>query len=164
MSAAHDLDSDVEMLSLRAERARLSLRSAKNGFRQKLAAWELQRLQTTPSILIVDDHEAWRRSAAREFATLGKVTCVGSGEEAIALTEAEAFDLIVMDLHLPGITGMETIELLRKRSLLLPILVVTGQVDQTSAARIARMAGANAVVMKPASVSELVETARKIMD
>jgi CheY-like chemotaxis protein len=74
---------------------------------------------TLPSglrVLVVDDVEMNRMVARAMLAKLGvSVQTAASGQEALDACAAEAFDLVLLDLHMPGIDGMETARRLRAR-------------------------------------------------
>ena len=79
-----------------------------------------------------------------------------TGEEAIELTEKNKYDLILMDIGLPGIDGIETTRRIRlseavKQHDLTPIIAVTGNADQRQRV-LCLEAGMNNVVVKPLSV------------
>lgn len=81
---------------------------------------------------------------------------VESGAAALALAQAQSFDLVLLDKHMPGLTGDETCRRLRALPGLagLPVLVLTGSGGpQDHAASLA--AGASAVVAKPFQPGEL---------
>lgn len=65
--------------------------------------------------LVVDDHDTNRRIMQALLPPLGcEVTAAGSGEEAVELARAARFDLVLMDLHMPGIDGDEATRQLRE--------------------------------------------------
>jgi two-component system response regulator FixJ len=100
-------------------------------------------------IFILDDDEGARDSlrvlleceglAAREFA---------SGEEFLAAVRPEAGDCLLLDLHMPGVGGLDVLETLRRRGNDVPVIVVTAQPSLTARRR-AAAAGALAFVEKP---------------
>jgi CheY-like chemotaxis protein len=66
--------------------------------------------------LVVDDTEPNRRLMQVFLPALGcDVSCVASGEEAVELARIAPFDLVIIDLHMPGIDGDEATRLLRAR-------------------------------------------------
>ncbi len=69
-------------------------------------------------VLVVDDHEPFRRALAamlRETDGFVLVGAVASGEDAVARTPALRPDLVLMDVHLPGISGIEATRRIRTR-------------------------------------------------
>jgi CheY-like chemotaxis protein len=103
------------------------------------------------SILITDDdrrcQEALRSIVEPEgFRTL----LASSGEEALDIVQQEPVHLLLLDLHLPRLTGLETIQLVRQINALLPWILVTGEADER-VMRQACQARAYSVIPKPVS-------------
>jgi DNA-binding NarL/FixJ family response regulator len=79
-------------------------------------------------ILIVDDHPIMRFGIAALIATCSEMHCVGqsgTGEEAIEMHSAHNPDVTLMDLRLPGISGVETIRRIRRKSPSARFIVLT---------------------------------------
>lgn len=112
------------------------------------------------NVLIVDDHEPTRlligRIVTQELRA--RVTLAGTCEEALRLAEHTAYDVILLDLLMPGIGGYEVLRLLRQEGAnrTTPILVVSVMSNQESTER-CRLLGATAFVAKPVD-RELVTT------
>jgi two-component system copper resistance phosphate regulon response regulator CusR len=79
---------------------------------------------------------------------------VGDGAEALRLMSATAYDLVILDLRLPGMTGLEVLRTLRDRGLTMPVLVLTAQ-DSVEFKVDALRAGADDYVTKPFAFDEL---------
>src|SRR6516162_6615871 len=103
------------------------------------------------SILIVDDEELNSEGLARRLQRHGyAVTAVKSGREAIELLGERRFDLVLLDIMMPGMNGLEVLKLLRRvdSRIDLPIILVTakgGSEDTVEALEL----GANDYVTKP---------------
>ena len=114
-------------------------------------------------ILIVDDHAIVRDGLRRMLATLPDVEVVEAahGRDALALARQERPDLVILDLNLPGLGGLELISrlLLDERSR--RILVLSMHAEPLYAAR-ALDAGATGYLSKNASPDELLEAVRKV--
>lgn len=114
-------------------------------------------------ILAVDDHEDNRRILRDLLGSAGyEVTEAATGEEALALAESRAPDLILMDIQLPGIDGYEATRRLKANPALrqVPLIVVTSYAlsgDETKALA----AGADAYVSKPYSPRALLAKVRE---
>jgi EAL domain-containing protein (putative c-di-GMP-specific phosphodiesterase class I)/AmiR/NasT family two-component response regulator len=90
-----------------------------------------------PRVLLVDDDPAVLRVTRRRLERLGyAVVACGSGAEALQSLERESFDVIVSDVHMPGMGGLRLLRLVRERDLDLPVVLVTGNphIDSASAA------------------------------
>ena len=99
-------------------------------------------------VLIVDDDASVTRVLSRLLAGEGcEVRSARSAEEAIRLAESEDFQLILTDISLPGMSGLEAIGAL-KRAGRAPVLVMTGRADEEFA-RDAKLLGAIGLVEKP---------------
>lgn len=116
-------------------------------------------LLTRGRILVVDDERSNRVALRRTLETLGfnEVTVVASGEEALTAVAEVSPDLLVLDLHMPGMDGFAVMEAIRphvEADGYLPILVVTGDKQWELRQRALRM-GAKDFLNKPFDVSEL---------
>ena len=82
--------------------------------------------QPSIRILIVDDEAAIRRALRPPLLELGfQVAEASRGEEALQLLHCAAFDIVLLDINMPGIGGMETLRRIRASLPRLPILMVT---------------------------------------
>jgi len=111
-------------------------------------------------VLIVDDEPAIRRALRPPLTELGfVVTEAIRGEEALQLLRTATFDVILLDINMPGIGGIETLRRLRALSPKLPILMLTvldGENEKVQALEL----GADDYVTKPFSTRELVARIR----
>jgi len=89
---------------------------------------------------------------------------VGAGDEAVAYARRHSIDLVVLDLMLPGLSGLEVCRLLRgdKTTEALPIIMVTARAEETD--RIVGLdIGADDYLAKPFSPNELIARARALL-
>lgn len=78
-------------------------------------------------ILIIDDDSAVRATVQLVLERAGhSVVTVGDGRKGVALFETEDFDLLFLDIFMPGMDGFETMRLVHQRRPLIPIVVVSG--------------------------------------
>ncbi len=115
--------------------------------------------RTSPSsVLVVDDEPAQRR-LVHEILSDSKyrVTEVGNGQDALSLLRDEAFDVLILDVRMPGLDGKEVCRSLRGEmgEMMLPIIVVTGYGGPDDLAS-SFNAGATDFLRKPYTPSELV--------
>lgn len=97
----------------------------------------------------MDDDESVRRALRRLVRSLRYGPVVfASGEEFLASLPARRPDCVLMDLHLPGLNGIETLARLRDRDRALPVIVMTG-FDQAGTRERCLAAGAAAYITKP---------------
>ncbi len=80
-----------------------------------------------PRVLFVDDDPAIRRAASRVLIAEGfEVVQAGDGREALAALDREEFDVIVSDVAMPNMSGLELLRAIRQRDLELPVILVSG--------------------------------------
>lgn len=106
-------------------------------------------------VLIVEDNQTNQIILQRMLQHLGaEVALAKNGEEALTRADETAFDLVLMDLHMPGMGGIAATHALREQGLEAPIVAVTASVTQheRDACRRARMDG---FVDKPVKVATL---------
>jgi two-component system, OmpR family, KDP operon response regulator KdpE len=112
------------------------------------------------AILIVDDDASVRRALHTTLETLGFRTSEASGgDEALATARAAAYDIVLLDINMPGMDGLETCRRLRKLFPRIAILMLTvrdGEEDKVGALE----AGADDYVTKPFHIRELVARVR----
>ena len=98
---------------------------------------------------------------------LGDVTFefAGSGLEAIERLALASFELVVLDLNMPDVGGIEVIEFIRMQDKLraLPILVVTTRGDDTSRSRVLE-AGASGFLAKPFAPEQILADVRALLN
>jgi two-component system chemotaxis response regulator CheY len=117
-------------------------------------------------LLIVDDSKLMRDMVAACLRPLGKVDFefATSGLEAIERLALAGFDLIVLDLNMPDLGGLEVIEFVRAQDQLrtLPILIVTTRGDAENKTRLLA-AGASGFLAKPFAPEQILEAVRGLL-
>lgn len=117
------------------------------------------------SILVVDDSEAARAHLRSLLSAEGHAVCEASdGETALRLVETEEIDLVVLDVIMPGMTGIDVCRRIRasRSSLELPIISVTCLTDRASRIRV-RTAGADDFLERPVDPVELALRVRNLL-
>ncbi len=116
------------------------------------------------NVLLVDDNPVNIRVGERMLNVLGhRVVSASSGREAIAQLEQTPFDVVLMDLHMPGLNGVETTQAVRgstSRGADVWIIASTADADPM-AATACRMHGMNDVVPKPLTLEKLAAALRR---
>jgi two-component system, OmpR family, KDP operon response regulator KdpE len=111
-------------------------------------------------ILVVDDEPAIRRALRPPLMELGfQVAEASRGEEALQTLRAAAYDVVLLDMNMPGIGGMETLRRIRAFAPRLPILMLTVR-DQEEDKVEALDRGADDYITKPFSTRELIARIR----
>jgi CheY-like chemotaxis protein/anti-sigma regulatory factor (Ser/Thr protein kinase) len=107
-------------------------------------------------ILVVEDTKTNQMVIQLILSRMGyNVTMVSDGQQAVSLTEtSHAFDLILMDISMPVMDGIEATKILRSKNIQTPIIALTAHAMQDDHATF-RQAGMNDVVLKPIRSQEL---------
>ncbi len=114
-----------------------------------------------PSILVVEDEPKLLRLLELQLADEGfRARTAESAEAGLHLAGQEPFDLVVTDFKLPGMTGLEFLQALKRVNANLPVVIMTAYGTVESAVG-AMKAGASDYVLKPFSLAELVLVIRK---
>jgi len=114
---------------------------------------------TAPRVLLVDDHDLFRTGLRNLLEEQGDVQIVGecdNGTDALRGVRELAPDVVVMDLNMPGISGVEATRQISMVAPLTRVLVLTIS-DQDSDVMDAIIAGACGYLLKDASIAELVQ-------
>jgi DNA-binding response OmpR family regulator len=114
-------------------------------------------------ILIVDDEPVLRQTLARILQRAGfEVTTAESGEQTLDYLATTAYDLIYMDIRMPGLGGLDVLDRIQVRFPGLPVVLFTAQPDLDSAVEALRR-GAADYLLKPLNPEVLVEKTRAIL-
>ncbi len=115
-------------------------------------------------VLIADDHPLLREAVKMRLSIEDDLTVVGEaadGRRAVDLSKALAPDLVVLDLHMPELSGSELVGAMRAATPASRILVLTGSLER-STVRDVLAAGADGYVLKEDDTEELVSALRRV--
>lgn len=115
-------------------------------------------------ILIADDHKIVRDGLKRILAATGDLEVAGEasgGDEALALVRANDYDLALVDMSMPGLSGIDLVKRLRAEKPKLKLLVLSMHGEHQYAAR-ALKAGAQGYLTKDAASEQLLLAIRKV--
>ena len=115
-------------------------------------------------ILVADDHEIVRDGLKRILAAAGDLQVAGeaaSGDQALALVRAHDYDVAMLDMSMPGLSGIDLIQRLKAEKPALKLLVLSMHGEHQYAAR-ALKAGASGYLTKDSAAEQLVVALRKI--
>jgi len=115
-------------------------------------------------ILVVDDERNVLRAFEDILTTRGhEAACVSGAEEAIRRLKNADFDLVIMDVCLPGMNGLDALAQIRQIQPMLPVIVMTGQ-GTTDSAIEATKRGAFDYQLKPFEPAEMLQTIAKALE
>jgi DNA-binding NtrC family response regulator len=100
-------------------------------------------------LLLVDDEEQFRQTLGKRLNEYGyDVEGVGTGMEALELLGKKPIDVVVLDIRMPGLSGIETLTEIRNKNIGVEVILLTGHSDVPSAVEGMRL-GAFDYLMKP---------------
>ena len=107
-------------------------------------------------ILLVDDEAVFTTNMGKLLTNRGyKVTAANSGDAAIQALEKENFDVVVLDLKMPGMDGLATLKEIKKLGLFTETLILTGHGSIDTALEAIKL-GAYDYLTKPCEIDDLV--------
>ena len=115
------------------------------------------------SILVVDDEEVIRRGYAR---ALGEIDCdaqaAEGGEQALRAMEQRPFDVVLLDIRMPGAQGLDVLKTIKRRWPASEVVIITGYPTLESARQALRL-GACDYLAKPIAPDDVIDAARSAM-
>lgn len=113
-------------------------------------------------VLLVDDHAPILRFLASAFAAHGcEVSTAGTAEKALELLSVQSFDLVVSDIKMPGLSGLDLLRAVKGKQPGIPVVLITGAPSVNSAVFGLRL-GAYDYLSKPFSVKEVQELIQRV--
>src|ERR1700754_1604377 len=109
-------------------------------------------------VMVVDDHPMWREAVGRDLAAAGYdvVASVGEGRQAARIAAAARPDVVVLDLQLPDVSGVEVINGLREAIGEVRILMLSASGEQHDVLE-AMKAGASGYLLKSAGLPDFLD-------
>ena len=115
------------------------------------------------TIYMVDDDEAVTDSLHALLETFGfKVQSYGSGTEFLADEQNRAAGCLLIDQHMPGASGLDVVDSLRKEGVQIPTILISGRLDHSTRERATRL-GVRELFDKPVAVSRLIQAIRTML-
>jgi len=115
-------------------------------------------------ILICDDHKIVReglRQILQQLADVSNISEAGNGNEALALLKLEVFDIVLLDISLPGMSGLEVLQLVKGKWPLTNVLMLSMLPQEQYAIRALKL-GASGYLTKDTASEELLIAVKKI--
>lgn len=121
-------------------------------------------MSTNVRVLAVDDEQDFIHLFVKRFSKRNlDVHGVHSGEEALEYLDAHETDVVVLDVRMPGMDGLETLKEIRKRHPQVEVIMLTGHGSAESGLKGISL-GAYDYVMKPFKIDDLLERIRRAWD
>ena len=114
-----------------------------------------------PSLLITDDDPGFRETLRFVFEPKGFRTLLASdGEEALKIVHTETVHVVLLDVHMPKLTGLETLRMMKEFRAMLPCILLSAQLDELILEQ-ARLAHAYLVLSKTVTVGQITGAVRQ---
>ncbi len=112
-------------------------------------------------VLIVDDEQDFLETIVKRLKRRKiDATGVSSGKDALTLLQRQHFDVVILDIRMPGMDGIETLRELKRAMPLMEVILLTGHASVESGMQGMQL-GAFDYVMKPAEIDDLIEKVRQ---
>ncbi|MBN1305946.1 MAG: response regulator transcription factor [Anaerolineales bacterium] len=120
-------------------------------------------MKVSGKILIIDDEDSLRKTLARILQQAGfEVMTAESGEQGLEYLDSLHFDLVYLDLRMPGLAGLDALNLIHMHYPVLPVVLFTAQPDVNSAVEALRR-GATDYLLKPLKPEVVIERTKSIL-
>ena len=117
-----------------------------------------------PSLLITDDDADFRETLRVAFEPKGFRTLLAAdGEEALAIVHTQEVHLVLLDMHMPKLTGLETLRRVKQFKALLPCILMSAHLDEFVTEQ-ARLAHAFSVLAKPVTLGQITGVVRLALE
>ncbi|MDI6907503.1 MAG: response regulator [Thermoanaerobacterales bacterium] len=115
-------------------------------------------------LLVVDDQPSIRQLLYEALSGEGyRVEVAANGREAVAKVQRERPELILLDLKMPGLSGLETLQEIQKYTPGVPVILVTAYGELSDPGGAERM-GVRSLILKPFDLNDVRNTVRGILD
>ena len=109
-----------------------------------------------PSILIVDDEPSILQSLSGLLSDEGfEITTASNGYEALKIVDVESPDLVLLDIWMPGIDGIETLKEIKKNNPHIQVIIISGHGTIETAVKATKL-GAFDLIEKPLSIDKVI--------
>lgn len=115
------------------------------------------------TLLIVDDDNNIRETLHELLSTSNECHTADRAEQALAYLELENYDVVITDISMPGLSGREILKRIQEKHPATPVIVISGNADDQSAAELLAM-GAFAYVAKPFQLADVEDTVARAIE
>ena len=116
-----------------------------------------------PSLLITDDDPGFRETLREAFQPRGfRTLLAGDGEEALDIVRSRKVHLLLLDLYMPKLTGLETLQRVKQFKALMPCILMSGRLDERVIEQ-AHRARVFTILEKPFPLDTLTSVVRKAL-
>ncbi|HEV7860852.1 MAG TPA: response regulator [Pyrinomonadaceae bacterium] len=115
------------------------------------------------SLLVVDDDKYVRDVLYDLFAEVHRCHTTDSAEKALALIDEEFYDVVLTDISMPGLSGLELLGLVRQRYPDTPVIIISGITDQEHKRGLMKL-GAFDYVLKPFNLETVEESVKRALE
>jgi DNA-binding NtrC family response regulator len=116
-----------------------------------------------PRALVVDDDETIRDTLYELLSENYICQTAGTAEKAFARLQADSYDVVLTDISMPGLSGLELLGQVRQRFPNTPVIVISGISDQEHAQGLTKL-GAFDYLLKPFSLDEVEKSVRRAIE
>ncbi len=121
-------------------------------------------MSSRPSVLIVDDEERFRNTMCKLLTVRGLAAdTAGSGPEALEILKSGSHDVLILDVRMPDMSGVEVLSEVRKINPEIEVIIMTGYASVDTAKEIMKL-GAYDYMLKPYATDELLEKIEAAFD
>jgi DNA-binding NtrC family response regulator len=121
-------------------------------------------MKANPKVLIIDDEDRFRNTMCKLLTVRGlEATTAGSGKEALEKLSADRYDVAIIDVRMPEMTGPQTLAEMRKIDPDIEVIIMTGYASVDTAKEIIKL-GAYDYMLKPYAIEELMEKVEAAYD
>jgi DNA-binding NtrC family response regulator len=114
-------------------------------------------MSSKPKILIVDDEERFRTTMCKLLTVRGlEASTIGEGKGALKELREKSYDVIILDVRMPEMSGIQVMAELRKLDPFIEVIIMTGYASVDTAKKIMEL-GAYDYLLKPYNIDELME-------
>jgi CheY-like chemotaxis protein len=116
-----------------------------------------------PSLLITDDDAGFRETLRSVFEPRFRTLLAGDGEEALKIVRTNEVHLVLVDMHMPRLTGLEVLRRLRQLQVRVPCILLSANLDDEIISQ-ARQANAFSVLAKPVTRQRITWTVEQAIE